>query len=589
MSTTAAAPIALFVYNRPWHTQKTIEALQRNVLAERSELVIFSDGPASEEAAPAVAEVRRGLRHVTGFRSVQIVERPTNLGLSRSIVGGVGEVVARTGRVIVVEDDLVTSPHFLTYLNDGLEAYAAIEQVASIHAYVYPVPETLPETFFLQGADCWGWATWARAWAHFDPDARSLLAQLRSRGLVARFDHGGAHPFSAMLEQQGEGRNDSWAVRWHAATFLRGMLTLYPGRSLVQNIGLDGSGRHSGSGGGRKFGGAPSSTPITVGGAPLVADEAAYRAFTTYFRGQTGGSIRRWRARLATALQQRLGSSTEGWRALAGGLCPPLVRGWLRGRSQGSTWTGDYPSWADARRDTTGYDEPSILEHVSRALLAVKEGSATHERDSVLFDAIEYSWPLLAGLMWAAAQGRGRLEVVDFGGSLGSTYFQNRHFLDGLPEVRWNIVEQPHFVAHGRAHFQSDRLRFFERLDDCFQGTTPETMVLSSVLPYLEHPYELLSRVRDSPVRYLIIDRTLCHLEARDRLTVQRVSPSIYPASYPCWLLNEERLRAVLAQDFDLVADFAAPERLNLPAVLRGFIFARRIPPASRAPREECP
>lgn len=239
------APVALFAYRRAAHTRQAVESLLRNAEAAHTHLVVFADGPRTPETLPQVEEVRRYLRTVTGFASVRIVERDTNLGLAQSIITGVQEVLAEHGRIVVVEDDLVVSPFFLRFMNDGLRRYAQQERVASIHGYQYPVDVPLPDAFFLRGADCWGWATWSRAWRHFRPDGRALLAELEQQGATRAFDLDGSYPFTRMLRQQVAGRNDSWAVRWHASAWLAGLLTLYPGRSHVRNTGADGSGTHS--------------------------------------------------------------------------------------------------------------------------------------------------------------------------------------------------------------------------------------------------------------------------------------------------------------------------------------------------------
>lgn len=239
------APIALFAYRRPDHLAACLAALAACPEASGSPLVVFCDGPRSDTDAAAVAEVRRIARAATGFASVDVVERETNLGLAASVIDGIGAVLAEHERVVVVEDDLVVSPDFLRYLNTGLDLYADETRVVSIHAYVYAVRDPLPATFFLRGADCWGWATWRRGWAVFDPDGADLLRRLRASGQQHAFDLDGSYPYAAMLADQVAGRVDSWAVRWYASAFLADLLTLYPGRSLVENIGQDGSGTHS--------------------------------------------------------------------------------------------------------------------------------------------------------------------------------------------------------------------------------------------------------------------------------------------------------------------------------------------------------
>ena len=241
---TELAPIALFVYRRLQHTRATVESLLRNSESQDSDLFIFCDAAKTADVVDQVAEVRKFVEGISGFRSITIVERKENFGLSRNIIGGVTDVLSKNGRLIVVEDDLVCSPFFLRYMNDGLDVYADDAAVASIHGYVYPVHRPLPETFFLRGADCWGWATWTRAWKCFRADGRELLADLERQNLLAEFDLEGAFAFAQMLRDQIAGKNDSWAIRWHASTFLAGMYTLYPGKSLVQNIGHDSSGTH---------------------------------------------------------------------------------------------------------------------------------------------------------------------------------------------------------------------------------------------------------------------------------------------------------------------------------------------------------
>lgn len=241
---TTLAPIVLFVYARLYHTRETIEALLKNDLAKDSNLIIYSDAPRDSSKLQFVNEVREYLSTVKGFQTLTIHERSTNLGLAQSIIQGVTETLLSFERVIVLEDDLVVSPHFLTYMNAALDMYADDAQVASIHAYQYPVKKTLPETFFLRGSDCWGWATWRRAWQCFNPDGQALLTNLEAQRLTSAFDLDGACGFTQMLKDQINHKNDSWAIRWHASCYLANMFTLYPSKSFVDNIGMDGTGEH---------------------------------------------------------------------------------------------------------------------------------------------------------------------------------------------------------------------------------------------------------------------------------------------------------------------------------------------------------
>lgn len=295
------APVALFVYNRPDHTRRTIDALKQNSLAEDSELIVFSDAAKSEAQAEAVREVRKYIGEIKGFKSVTIVEREANLGLARSIIDGVTTIVDKYGRIIVLEDDIVTSPHFLAYMNEALERYAQDERVASIHAYVYPCNQPLPEAFFLLGSDCWGWATWQRGWAQFNPDGQHLLDELKRRKLIRAFDFNGTYPFSKMLEGQIKGINDSWAVRWHASAFLAGKLTLYPGRSLVHNIGNDNSGTHCGDS--DRHDTELSQTPIDLSNIEVKPSEEGRHAFERFLRQSKEGLWRRLLRRVSMTIR----------------------------------------------------------------------------------------------------------------------------------------------------------------------------------------------------------------------------------------------------------------------------------------------
>jgi hypothetical protein len=240
------APIALFVYNRPEHTRRTIKFLQQNLLAVESRLFIFSDAPKDSSQQILVDEVRDIARLVEGFKSVELIERKTNFGLAESIIDGVSMLVSEYGKVIVFEDDLISSAYTLQYFNDALLRYQNEEKVMHIGAYMYPLKgENLPETFFYRAATSWGWATWERAWRNFEPDINKIIARF-DRKKRNEFSIEGTMNFWKQIIEFKTGKNNSWAIRWYASIFLKGGLTLNPSKSLINNIGHDGSGIHSG-------------------------------------------------------------------------------------------------------------------------------------------------------------------------------------------------------------------------------------------------------------------------------------------------------------------------------------------------------
>ncbi len=241
------APIVLFVYNRPDHTRKTVEALQKNELARKSMLFIYSDAAKNIAEEDKENEVRDYIKTIDGFKKVTIINRENNLGLANSIIDGVTKIVNKYGKIIVLEDDLVTSPYFLKFMNDALDLYENNNEVVSIHGYQYPLKDSshLPDTFFIKGADCWGWATWIDGWKIFEYDGKKLLEELQFKKLQREADFNNSFAYTKMLRDQIKGKNNSWAIRWYMSAFLKNKLTLYPKKSLVQNIGFDHSGTHS--------------------------------------------------------------------------------------------------------------------------------------------------------------------------------------------------------------------------------------------------------------------------------------------------------------------------------------------------------
>lgn len=240
------APIVLFVYNRPKHTRRTLVALEKNALAGASVLYIISDGPKNADAIEAVNQVRAIIREPWDFKHIHIIERTKNLGLADNVIDGVTKIVNEHGRIIVLEDDLVTSPHALTYFNDALDCYQDTELVMQISGYMYPVqhPRRLPKSFFFRVANSWGWATWKRAWDSFDPDIEALTSGFKRRD-IKRFSIDGKENFWKQVKDFKAGKINSWAIRWYLSVFNKNGLVLYPRHSMTQNIGTDGSGTHS--------------------------------------------------------------------------------------------------------------------------------------------------------------------------------------------------------------------------------------------------------------------------------------------------------------------------------------------------------
>jgi hypothetical protein len=242
------APIAFFAYNRSDHTLKSLTSLAECELAGQSHLHIFCDGPKSFAEVEKVLKVREIVSSKKWCDKVDIIAREKNMGLANSIISETSKLCEQYGRVIVIEDDLILAPYFLDYMNRALDKYQHAEQVMQISGYMFPVTLTADtEAIFLPFTTTWGWATWQRAWRHFDPEMAGYEALKKDKTVRHKFNLYGAYPYFDMLEQQLAGKIDSWGIRWYLTTFLLGGLTLHPVKSLVQNIGFDASGTHTGA------------------------------------------------------------------------------------------------------------------------------------------------------------------------------------------------------------------------------------------------------------------------------------------------------------------------------------------------------
>jgi len=240
----STAPIALFAYNRPHHLARTVEALRQNPLAGQSELFIFSDGPKTDKDVEKVKEVRKYLHTIRGFKRIEITEREKNWGLAQSIITGVSTVLNNYDRIIVMEDDILSLPSFLNFINDALRFYEKEKKIFSISGYNYPipVPPTYQHSVYISPrASSLGWATWRDRWEKADWEVKDYEAFKRDKDAQKTFNRGGPNLTSMLVKQQ-KGMINSWAIRWCYTHYKQNAYCLFPVNSKIQHIGADGSG-----------------------------------------------------------------------------------------------------------------------------------------------------------------------------------------------------------------------------------------------------------------------------------------------------------------------------------------------------------
>lgn len=239
---------------------------------------------------------------------------------------------------------------------------------------------------------------------------------------------------------------------------------------------------------------------------------------------------------------------------------------------------GYYETWEEANQHATGYDEPCILERAKEAIIAVKSGKAVFERDTLQYDEPHYSYPLISYLLNVALSQGNRLRLLDFGGSLGSIYFQCRPFLNGLRELSWNVVEQPHFVQAGQQLITEEGLKFYYDMEQCVAAEKPDAILLSGVLQVLEDPYAFLTHVLEQRFKYIVFDRTP-FTDVDDFVSVQYVPPDVYDASYASWFFNYDKFWQFLDAEYECVDYFDSFESWNVEGVAAqnmGFLWKRK-------------
>lgn len=248
----------------------------------------------------------------------------------------------------------------------------------------------------------------------------------------------------------------------------------------------------------------------------------------------------------------------------------------LESRDTGVSWEGDYPSWELALQKCgeMGYAADNILQKTLESTLKVKNGEAVFERDSFLFDRVIYSFPVLACLFKVATECGNTLSVVDFGGALGSHYFQYRNILQPVVIRKWVVVEQEKHVDAGNRFVAEGPLSFAQKLEDVSDA---RLLLSSSTLQYVDKPYEYARRFAESGIEFILIDRLAVNAERRDRLTIETVPPQIYEARYPSWFLHEEKVLEVFKENYELMLDFESPiDKANVPSVYKGYLFKRK-------------
>lgn len=561
-------PVVLFAYARPGHLARVLASLRENRV---SLILAYSDGAKDAADAAKVASVRAQLRAID-WAEVQLTERPENLGLGRNVLAGVTATAARHAAFIVWEDDLIGVPGTYDWMCAALRHYAEDTRVMSVTAWTHPrvTPGDVGDAPYCDArAECWVWGAYARAWRGMEQSAQDKMTAIIAAG-QSPSAYGADLPEMARVEQ----RKNIWAVRWLLHHLQHGGLCVRPPWSMVEHIGFDAAATNAGEA--TEWANPPlRACPPLPAVWPEAREHPDVRSLWATANPLQGGLLR-LRRRIVRRLRRAL--ARVDWKSPVKALTPPAARAWLR-RTFGWRWfRGDYGSWAEARAQARGYDDAAGLARIVAATRAVRLGQASWERDGVLFTEPQEHAPLLAALRAAGRENAGRLAVVDFGGALGSTWWQHRTALAEF-SVDWKVVEQPTLVAAGRSEFAGDGLEFCLSLGEASTGVR-QVALLSSVLPYVEDPHALLTEVIGLGFTHVILDRMPFTGATQDRLVVQHTPPGLGGGSYPAWLFARAGIARHFAADYDLVAEWPVEfDQLDARVTYAGWHFRRRATP----------
>lgn len=509
--------LAVFAYKRASHLERTLNSLSRSKEFSSIDTVIYLDGPRLNSDLQLTKEVYKlACKYASLYPRIKIVQNSVNVGLFESITKGISKTLESYESIIISEDDLEFSPYALEYFIKALNKYRHSQEVASIHAFMPDITATLPDSFFLRGADCWGWATWRDRWKYFRADAKEMALEIRRRGLRNEFTLNAGYDHLSLLDERAEFKSNSWAICWHASCFLANKLTLYPGKSLVNNFGQDGSGEHCKRSSGlttSACNNAPTYYPTSTIASPKVFESYASHLFK--------------HKRLA----KKIFVKTKYIANL-------FLDKSAQRRFQNFSLQGPFSSYAEALTNSTGYNHDAILKKVSNATIGLLENHGTYERDGTLFASRPKDLAITKILKQLI---RDRFSVIDFGGGLGGTYFNHPDIFNKT--VNYVVVEQDSFAEEGMriAREYNLPIRFAHSVHEI--TFTPSIVILSGVLPYLDSPYDIAAKISMLRAEYIIIDRTAI---ARDSHWWLQNEPFYYdqPVSYPFHPLNKQDLLA---------------------------------------------
>lgn len=539
-------PVLLIIFNRPDTTARVFDEIRK---AKPTKLYVAADGPRDIAGDHEKCKATRAVvEKVDWDCDVKHLFSEENLGCGLGVSTALNWFFENESEGVIFEDDTVPNQDFFWFCQELLKRYRNDERIMLIggNNFQNGFMRGDGSYYFSKYPMMWGWAGWRRAWKLYDFKMTVFPKFKKEDQIKNIFEDSAVQEYwIKILDLTYKGKIDTWDYQWLFAIWVQNGLCITPNVNLVSNIGY----------------GNKDSTHTKD------PDDHLANVKTFPIENMTHPTF---------IMQDKDADENDSKNVFS-------IKKQNEPVAAEYGFIGDFFSWEEAKQQCAGYDSEVIFEKVKNAALKVKNGEAVYERDSVLFDKIQYSWPLLSGLLWIASLNDNRLNLIDFGGALGTSYYQNREFLKHLKELTWNIVEQEHFVKCGKELFEDYHLKFYFRIEDCLKGDDiPNTVLLSGVLQNIEKPYELLMKIADLNFQYLLIDRTPFSADSTECLKIQEVPPDIYEGSYPHWFFDINKFRSFLSGSYQVIEEFdSLIDWSNYPSSYKGFIL-KRIDDSSR-------
>ena len=530
------APIVIFTYNRPDKTLKVIESLKKNQLAKYSNLYVFCDGinKSKKDDFFKVNCVIEIIKNTDGFKNIKLIQRNKNLGLYKNITLGLDYIFKKNKKAIILEDDIIVSPNFLKYMNDSLIMYENDNEVGSICSNLSKNKEKLPSTFFLYHQDCWGWGAWRRSWKLFDHNNKRLLKKIKDQGLEKKFNFENKYNFTRLLVGN-QLKKRSWAVNWYASLLVHKKLSLYSSIPMSKNIGLGENSTNS------KMifkvlDVAKLKKNIKYKKIKIEESQEGYKAIINFYaKNQNIKPIN-----LVNKLRIKV-----RWVGI-------IIKNFFSKRKNNFFFTGPFDNWEDALKNSEGYENKKIIEKLFKSAMKVKNKKFAYERDTVLFSKPSYDWLILHNIL-KHCNNHKNLNLIDFGGSLGSTYFQHKFFFILFKSIKWNIVEQKKISSIGKKFFKNKNLNFYDDLRVAMKENAPKFILLNNVLQYIENPLHIINLLSRYKGITIIIDKIIFTKQDKDIIIVQKTPKRIYEASYPLRIFSKSIFLKKIKKHFKIV------------------------------------